>query len=187
MPRIQAPLPCVPSPSSDTWGSSLTASSSSRSMHGSTRPGRSCRCMPWACLAILSGVSSPTRSVFCTGRVWCQSFYFYFYFFRSTIYNAGLTRSPRVAHTNTEYSMTTLCSDHYVLPKPRSLLLVGDHEHKAHGLFQDNVALLSGEKVETPQHGSAHTVASHWIALGRSPDRNPTQRSGQLPEGINSP
>jgi hypothetical protein len=65
----------------------------------------------------------------------------------------GLDCSPRVAHTNTEYSMTTLCSACYVLPKPRSLLLAGDHEHKAHGLFQDNVALSSSEKVEAPHLG----------------------------------
>jgi hypothetical protein len=54
-------------------------------------------------------------------------------------------------------------------------------------IFQENVALSSGEKVETPQHRSTHTVASRQIALGRSPDRNPTQRSGQSPEGVDSP
>jgi hypothetical protein len=62
-----APLLCIPSPSGGTWGSFSIASSSSRSMHGSTRPGRSRRCAPWACWAILSGASSLTRSGCYTG------------------------------------------------------------------------------------------------------------------------
>jgi hypothetical protein len=52
-------------------------------------------------------------------------FFFFFFFFKSSIYNAGLARSPRAAHTNTEYSTTTLRSARDVLPKPRDLLLAG--------------------------------------------------------------
>jgi hypothetical protein len=54
-------------------------------------------------------------------------------------------------------------------------------------IFHYDVALSSGEKVEAPPHRPAHTVTHHRIALGRSPDRNPTQRSGQSPEGVDSP
>jgi hypothetical protein len=93
---------------------------------------------------------------------------FFFFFFLSTIYNVGLTRSPRAAHTNTEYSTTTLRSACYVLPKPQSLLLAGDHKHKAHGLFQDNVALLSGECGREPAgRGNRHVYPR--IALGKVP------------------
>jgi hypothetical protein len=55
---------------------------------------------------------------------------FFFFFFKSSIYNAGLARSPRAAHTNTEYSTTTLRSARYVLPKPRDLLLAGKRRPK---------------------------------------------------------
>jgi hypothetical protein len=86
MPHTRAPLHCAPSPFGGTWGSFLIVSSSSRSMRGSTLPGRSLRCAPWACLAILSGASSLTRSAFCTGRAWCQS--------SPTAFACGTSRAP---------------------------------------------------------------------------------------------
>jgi hypothetical protein len=100
-------------------------------------------------------------------------------FFFSTIYNTGLARSPQAAHTNTEYSTTTLCSAHYVLPKPRSLLLAGNHKHKAHGLFQDNVTLSSSKCRHEPAGCGNHHVYPR-IALGKVPRLEPTTEGGAV-------
>jgi hypothetical protein len=102
------------------------------------------------------------------------------FFFLSTIYNTGLACSLWVAHTNTEYSTTMLHSARYVLPKPRSLLLAGNHEHKAHGLFQDNVALSSSEcGHEPPGHGNCHVYPR--IALRKVPRPEPTTEGRAVP------
>jgi hypothetical protein len=97
----------------------------------------------------------------------------FFFFFLSTIYNVGLTRSPRACSTNSTYSTTMLCIAHYYIPGPRSLLLAGNHRHKACSLFQDNVALSSGEcGRESTGHGNHHVYPR--IALGKVPRLEPT-------------
>jgi transposase InsO family protein len=114
-------------------------------------------------------------------------FFFFFFFFLSTIYNAVLERSPRAHNTNSAYSKTTLRIARYYTTKCLGTSFWRANAGRSPRIFQCNGALSSGEKVETPQHGSAHTVASHQIALGRSPDRNPPQRAGQSPEGVEPP
>jgi hypothetical protein len=113
--------------------------------------------------------------------------FFFFFFFISTIYNAVLERSPRAHNTNSAYSKTTLRIARYYTTKCLGTSFWRANAGRSPRIFQCNGALSSSEKVETPHHGSAHTVASHQIALGRSPDRNPPQRAGQSPEGVEPP
>jgi hypothetical protein len=114
-------------------------------------------------------------------------FFFFFFFFKSTIYNAVLERSPRAHNTNSTYSKTTLRIARYYTTKRLGTSFWRANAGRSPRIFHYDVALSSGEKVEAPPPGPAHTVASHRIALGRSPDRNPPQRAGQSPEGVDSP
>jgi hypothetical protein len=116
-----------------------------------------------------------------------ESLFFFFFFFFFLIYNVVLDRSPRAHNTNSAYSKTTLRIAHYYTTKRLGTSFWRANTGRNLRIFQDNVALSSGEKVEAPPPGPAHTIASHQIALGRSPDRNPPQRAGQSPEGVNSP
>jgi hypothetical protein len=103
----------------------------------------------------------------------------FFLIFISTIYNAVLDRSPRACNTNSTYSKTTLRIARYYIPGPRSLLLAGDHGHKARSLFQDNVALSSGEcGREPPGCGNRHAYPR--IALGKVPRPEPTTEGGAV-------
>jgi hypothetical protein len=104
---------------------------------------------------------------------------FFCFFFLSTIYNAGLARSPQACSTNSTYSTTTLRIAHYYIPGPRSLLLAGDHRHKACSLFQDNVALLSSECGREPT-GRRNRHVYPRIALGKVPRPEPTTEGGAV-------
>jgi hypothetical protein len=96
------------------------------------------------------------------------TFFYFFIFFNSTIYNAVLDRSLRACNTNSTYSKTTLRIACYYIPGPRSLLLAGDYRHKACSLFQDNVTLSSGECRREPSGCGNHHVYSQ-IALRKVP------------------
>jgi hypothetical protein len=122
---------------------------------------------------MVAGCGNKSRS---SGGV--TSFFFSF-FFKSTIYNVVLDHSLRARSTNSTYSKTTLHIAHYYIPGPRSLLLVGDHRHKACSLFQDNVALLSGECGRKPPGRRNHHVYP-WIALGKVPRLEPTTEGGAV-------
>jgi hypothetical protein len=63
----------------------------------------------------------------------------------------------------------------------------GQTQAEAHEYSKTASPFRAVKKSRPPPPGPAHTVASHRIALGRSPDRNPPQRAGQSPEGVELP
>jgi transposase InsO family protein len=106
-------------------------------------------------------------------------FIFIFIFIFSTIYNAVLDRSLRARNTNSMYSKTMLHIAQYYIPGPWSLLLAGDYRHKACSLFQDDIALLSGEcGCEPAGCGDRHVHPR--IALGKVPQPEPTTEGGAV-------
>jgi hypothetical protein len=143
-------------------------------------------CSPWA----HNTNSAYSKTMLCIARYYttkCLGTSFFFFFFISTIYNAVLERSLWAHNTNSTYSKTTLRIARYYTTKRLGTSFWQANAGRSPQIFHYDVALSSGEKVEAPPPGPAHTVASHRIALGRSPDRNPSQRVGQSPEGVEPP
>jgi hypothetical protein len=72
------------------------------------------------------------------------------FFFKSTIYNAVLERSPQAHNTNSAYSKTMLHIAHYYTTKHLGTSFWRANAGRSPRIFQDSVALSSGEKVEAP-------------------------------------
>jgi hypothetical protein len=77
-------------------------------------------------------------------------FYFYFFFFKSTIYNTVLERSLWAHNTNSAYSKTMLRIARYYTTKCLGTSFWWANAGRNLQIFQDNVALSSGEKVKAP-------------------------------------